>query len=123
MVENLKVSTRCGWMPHLRQIRATEANEIPSRSAISRVDQCVTPRWAGGLPLSANVSASTATSSITAARPGRGSSSSPSTPDCSYRSRHLSTVGRDVPVRSAISVLATPSAANNTIRALVANPA
>ena len=32
-------------------------------------------------------------------------------------------VGREVPVRSAISVLGTPSAANNTIRALVANPA
>ena len=44
-------------------------------------------------------------------------------PDSAYRPRHLSTVGRDVAVRSAISVLATPSAANNTIRALVANPA
>ncbi len=30
-------STRCGWMSHLRQIRATEANEIPNRCAISRV--------------------------------------------------------------------------------------
>jgi hypothetical protein len=43
-----------------------------------------------------------------AARPGRGSSS-PSTPECAYRPRHLSNVGRDVPVRSAISALATPS--------------
>lgn len=30
---------------------------------------------------------------------------------------------REVPVRSAISVLGTPSAANSMIRALVANPA
>jgi hypothetical protein len=35
----------------------------------------------------------------------------------------LSTVGRDVWVRTAISVFGTPSAANNTIRARVANPA
>jgi len=30
-----------------RQIRATEANEIPSSLASSRADQCVTPRCAG----------------------------------------------------------------------------
>ena len=81
-MENLKVSTRCGWMSHLRQIRATDAKEIPSRLAISRADQCVTPRWAGGLPLSANVSANTAISSITAAVPDE-DRRSPSTPDCS----------------------------------------
>jgi hypothetical protein len=28
---------------HLRQIRATEANEIPSRLAINRADQCDAP--------------------------------------------------------------------------------
>ena len=32
--------------------------------------------------------------------------------------RHLSTVGREVSVRSAISVVGTPSAANSTIRTL-----
>ena len=42
-VENLNVSSRCGWMPHLRQIRATDANEIPSSAARNRADQCVIP--------------------------------------------------------------------------------
>jgi hypothetical protein len=41
-VENLNVSIRCGWMRHLRQIRATLANEIPSSAARNRADQRVT---------------------------------------------------------------------------------
>ena len=37
-VENLNVCTRQGCSPHLRQIRATVANEIPSSAASSRPD-------------------------------------------------------------------------------------
>jgi hypothetical protein len=42
-VLNLNVSIRCGWRCHLRQIRATDANEIPSSVAIKRADQWVIP--------------------------------------------------------------------------------
>ena len=51
-----------GWMFHLRQIRATEANEIPSRSAINRADQCDAPRCAGGLPMLGSRSSATGSS-------------------------------------------------------------
>jgi len=43
-------------------------------------------------------------------------------PAGSYRPRHSSTVGRLTPTFSAIAVLPSPSAANNTIRALLASP-
>ena len=60
--ENLNVSTRKCWMFHLRQIRATEANEIPSRSAINRADQRDAPRCAGGLPMLGSRSPATGSS-------------------------------------------------------------
>jgi hypothetical protein len=41
-VENVNVSTRQGCNFHLRQIRATEAQETPNSAASSRADQCVT---------------------------------------------------------------------------------
>jgi hypothetical protein len=46
----------------------------------------------------------------------RGSSISPSRRYSANRERHLRTIGRCTPSRSAISVLFSPSAANNTIR-------
>ena len=58
----LECLDRCGWMFHLRQIRATEANEIPSRSAINRADQCDAPRCAGGLPMLGSRSPATGSS-------------------------------------------------------------
>jgi len=35
-------------MFHLRQIRATDANETPSSAAMNRADQCVMPSRSGG---------------------------------------------------------------------------
>ena len=65
---NLNVSIRCGWMPHLRQIRATLANEMPSSAARNRADQCVIPSRSGGLPSSASVATTTSASLISAGR-------------------------------------------------------
>ena len=47
---------------HLRQIRATEANQIPSRLPINRADQCDAPRCAGGLPMLGSRSPATGSS-------------------------------------------------------------
>ena len=71
-VENLNVSVRHGCSPHLRQIRATEANEIPSSAPNNRADQCVIPNRAGGRPSSASVATTTSISSISGGRPLRG---------------------------------------------------
>ena len=72
-VLNLKVSIRCGWIFHLRQIRATLAKEIPSSAARNRADQCVSPSRDGGLPSLAGVATTTSISSISAGPPDRGS--------------------------------------------------
>ena len=37
----LKLSTRCGFRPLARQMRDTEAFEMPISRAMVRVDQCV----------------------------------------------------------------------------------
>ena len=61
-MENLNVSTRHRCSFHSRQIRATDANEIPRCSASSRADQWVTPNPAGGAtgaPVVTNVSVAT----------------------------------------------------------------
>ena len=76
-MENLKVSTRHGCRSHFRQIRATDAKEIPNWSASSRADQCVTPSVSGG---SVKVATTTSASSITAGRPGRSRSANPFIP-------------------------------------------
>ena len=47
-VENLNVSAFHGLTPYSFQIAATVEWSIPSRSASSRLDQCVTPRLFGG---------------------------------------------------------------------------
>src|SRR4051812_24019275 len=142
-VENLNVSTRCGWMSHLRQILATVENEVPKGLASSRDDQCVTPSPAGGLPPFDNVATTTSISSTSAGRPDPFWSPKPAMPARSYRSRQETTVApatpptppppppprqeppaaRDPPPTTAISVLGSPSAASNTIRARLTSPA
>lgn len=94
-VENLNVSVRCGWMSHLRQIRATLAKEIPSSRPSSRADQCVTPRCSGGTPPSASVLTTTSISSIRAGRPDRGRSTSAFTPPMNGQEGLLSLARRD----------------------------
>ena len=81
-VLNLNVSIRCGWMCHLRQIRATLANEIPSSVAMKRADQWVIPSRGGGRPSLTSVATTTVISSISAGRPDRGWSSRAPIPPC-----------------------------------------
>jgi hypothetical protein len=116
------LATRWGWMPHLRQIRATDANEMPSSAPRNRADQCVIPSRSGGRPSLASVATTTSISSITAGRPERGSSSSALIPPAAYLSRPPITVGRDTPTVRAIRAFGIPSAASSTIRARFARP-
>jgi hypothetical protein len=76
-VENLNVSRRHGCSPHLRQIFATHTFEIPSCSASSRLDQCVTASRCGG---GSKVASTTPTSSTRGGRPDFGRSPSPAIP-------------------------------------------
>ncbi len=76
-VENLNVSTRQGCRFHLRQIRATVANPMPSSPANSRLDQCVTPSRSGG---GFSVAVTTSASSTRRGRPDRLRSSSAASP-------------------------------------------
>ncbi len=52
-----------------------------------------------------------------AGRPGFGRSYNPAIPLAAYRFFHAMTVGFDTPTRDAISLVPTPSATSNTIRA------
>jgi hypothetical protein len=79
---NLNPSIRCGWISHLRQIRATDANEISSSAARNRADQCEMPSRSGGRPSFTSVATTTPISSATARRPDRGSSASAAIPPC-----------------------------------------
>jgi hypothetical protein len=119
-VENLNVSRRHGCSPHLRQILLTHTCEMPSWSASSRLDQCVTPSFSDG---GSSVASTTATSSTCAGRPGLGRSANPSSPPSRYRFFQPITVGLDTPTRATISLVPTPSAASSTIRARCAKPA
>ena len=119
-VENLNVSRRQGCSFQSRQIRATDANEIPRCFASRRADQCVTPSDSGG---EVKVATTTSASSITGGRPDRSRSPNAFTPPASYRLRHWITVWRLIPTRRAISAFGRPSAASSTIRARCANPA
>ena len=102
-VENLNVSRRHGCSFHSRQIRATDANEIPRCLPSSRADQCVTPSESGG---PSSVATTTATSSITGGRPDRSRSCSdrdpaalvPRPPADHRRARHPDLTG-DLGVR------------------------
>jgi hypothetical protein len=91
----------------------------PTSRAIERVDQCVA---SVGVVSSVLTITSSTRSSVTArGRPGRGSSTSPSRRCSANRERHLATIDRSTPSRSAISVFLRPSAANSTILERCAN--
>ena len=108
-----------GCSPNARQIRDTADCDIPNPAASERVDQCAASR--GVLSNVRVITASTCSSATVRGRPGRGSSSSPSNQSATNRARHLPTVNRPIPSRSATSVLASPSAAASTIRDLNAS--
>ena len=95
---DLKVCRFQGFRSLSRQIRATEANEIPISLASSRADPYVTPRCAGG---AARVATTTARSSIPRGRPERSRSPNPAIPAWTYRFHHRITVGRDTPTIAA----------------------
>ena len=104
-VENLNVSRRHGCSFQSRQIRATDANEIPRCLPSSRADQCVTPNDSGGALHRrhhhrdiVDHRRTTGTIQITQRR----------IPPASYRLRHRITVGRDTPTRRAISAFGNP---------------
>ena len=119
-VENLNVSAFHGLIPKSFHAWAIVTWLTFNRAASSRLDQCVTPRLFGG---GVNVASTIRRGSTVRGRPGRSSSASPANPRSRYRFRHRSTVGRDTPTNSAISTFGVPSAASNTIRARIANPA
>ena len=76
-VENLNVSAFHGLTPYSFQIAATVECSIPSRSANSRLDQCVTPRLFGG---GVNVAVITFARSTLRGRPGGRTPSRPASP-------------------------------------------
>ena len=106
--------------PKARQIRETAVwLRSRPRAAIDRVDQCVAFLRRDSRVLV--ITASTSASVIVRGRPGRGSSSNPSSRRSANRLRHLRTVPRSTPSRSAISTLVNRPAAASTIRARNAN--
>jgi hypothetical protein len=88
---------------------------MPLCRAMLRVLQCVAP--AGRLSSVCTMTLSTMASSIFRGAPGRGSSSSPSTPRSTKRRRHLPTVRTLTRSRAATALLLSPAAQPNTIRA------
>ena len=85
-----QASRRCGWSPNACQIRSTADCVNPTSRAIDRVDQCVASF--GVVSSVRTITSSTCSSLIVRGRPGRGSSSTPSSRRAAKRERHLRTV-------------------------------
>jgi hypothetical protein len=120
-LDSFHESCLCGANPNARHTRETIDWLNPRWVAIDRVDQCVAS--AGVVSNVAVIKSLIRSSPTTRGRPGRGSSSRPSQRSTTNRLRHRRTVVIDNPSRSASSVLVPPSAAANTIRDRIANPA
>jgi hypothetical protein len=118
--DSFQVSTRCGLRPNARQIRETAVWLSPTARAIDRVDQCVS-LFAGASSRVFTITASTCSSVIFRAAPGRGSSDRPASRSCTNRPRHLVTVCGQIPNTAATSLLVAPSAQASTILARNAN--
>ena len=112
-------SCRCGCNPNARQIRDTADCDIPSSAESDRVDQCVAS--VGVVSNVRVITASTCSSATVRGRPGRGSSSKPSSRSTRKRERHLRALLSATFSFAAIAVLPSPSAAANTIRERIAN--
>ena len=113
-MDSLNSSARCGLSSNARQIRPIVDLLNPDRLAINARDQCVA--LSGTDSRVATTTSSTCSAVIDAGRPGRGSSTNPSSRDSTNRRRHLPTVGCDTRSRAATSLLDRPSAQANTIR-------
>jgi len=113
--ESLNVVVRCGCNENARQMRLIADWLIPVSTAIARVLQCVASR--GFVSRVRTITRSTSASEILRGAPGRGSSRRPSIPWETKRRRHLPTVVRFTPARSATTKSSPPSAHAKTIRA------
>src|SRR6478609_7730267 len=115
-LDTLNVSIRCGCNPRSDQIRCTVAELTPTRLPIVRHDQCVAP---GGVVVVVNRTIAAIVSSLIEGfrpRPSR-ILSNPASPSATNRVRHARTVTGVTAASSAITALATPSAAINNTRA------
>src|SRR3979411_1509609 len=115
-VDSFHVSTRCGLRPKARQIREIAVWDMPVSRAMDRVDQCVSP-LAGFSSRVLTITASTCSSVMVRAAPGRGSSDKPSSRSRTNLPRHLVTVCGQIPNRAATSLFVEPSAHATPIRA------
>ena len=111
----MKVLTRWGSGPNARRMRPTVAGPAPPALAMERVLQRVASRGIDSKVIS--TTRSTSASPILRGAPDRGSSGRPSHPDATNRRRHLPTVTRVVPNRSAAATSLSPAAVAGTIRA------
>ena len=91
-LESFQVSWRWGCNPNARQMRPIASRDKPASAAIDRVDQCVASL--GVVSNVLTITSSTCSSVIVLGRPGRGSSTSPSSRCWANRLRHLVTIGR-----------------------------
>jgi len=115
-VESLKKSCTWGLSSNCRQIRPIVDLLSPVRAAIEARDQCVA---LGGVCSSVAITTSSTWSSrIEGGRPGRGSSTSPSSRWATNRPRQRVTVPGVTRNRAATSVFDRPSAQASTIFAL-----
>src|SRR5258705_8680465 len=89
-VDSVNPSTRCGLISNFRQIRPIVDLDSPDLAAIDLRDQCVA--FFGDSSNVATITSSTLSNRIEGGRPGRGSSTKPSTRDRTNRRRHLLTV-------------------------------
>src|SRR3954452_14594898 len=112
-------SCRCGCSPNARQIRDTADCDRPRSAANERVDQCVAS--VGVVSNVRVITASTCSSETVRGRPGRGSSSNPSSRLATNRERHLRALLTSISSWAAIAVFPSPSAAASTIRERIAN--
>src|SRR5690606_12695221 len=88
--ETLNSSSRQGLSPKARQISRTVVCEMPCLAARPRLDQCVAS--GGAVSRVSTTTASTTSSPMLRAAPGRGASTSPSSRSTANRRRHLVTV-------------------------------
>ncbi|AGP55001.1 hypothetical protein M271_17190 [Streptomyces rapamycinicus NRRL 5491] len=113
-VDSFQVSTMCGLRPNARQIRETADCDMPSASAIERIDQCESP-VGGAWPSILATRASTCSSVILRGGPERGRSARLSSRFAANRDRHLRTVSRETPRSSATRAFGRPYAHASTI--------
>jgi len=97
----LKLVTRCGFRPCVRQMRPTLDSEMPASRAMMLRDQCVA--FTGLLCVVFSIIWLTVWVEMDGVRPGLlASLRSPSTPSARKRSRHRATIRGATSIRSAI---------------------